>query len=195
MMRTSAAKKMQPRVLVHADEACLGNGRDTACPGGAGGLVEALAGGRIVRRDFYLADPNTTNNRMAITSAIRALELVGARGKRPAIRFVSDSEYLVKGMSVWLRAWKRRDWKNVKNAELWQELDELAAGFDIDWHWVRGHAAHPKNEYADYLATRSAKEQSTSDGLVDSGLLEWLAARMEKGKYAGYDPETDLRSS
>ncbi len=145
-----------------------------------------------MRRDYFLADPNTTNNRMAITSAIRALELVGARGKRPAIRFVSDSEYLVKGVSLWLKGWKRRAWKNVKNVELWQQLDELAREFDIEWKWVRGHAAHPKNEYADFLATRSAKEQTTSDGLVESGFVEWLAGRMEKGKFAGYDPDADL---
>ncbi len=164
------------------------------CPGGAGGLVEALTpAGRVVRRDYFLADPDTTNNRMAITSAIRAFELVGARGKRPPVLFVSDSEYLVKGASLWLRGWKRRAWKNVKNPELWQELDELLQEFDVEWKWVRGHAAHPKNEYADYLATRSAKEQTTSDGLVESGFVEWLATKMEKGKYESYDPDAELR--
>ncbi len=180
-------------MVIHADEACLGNGRDVS-PGGAGGLVEAVTpAGRIVRLDYFLADPNTTTNRMAIASAIRALELVGARGRRPPVRFVSDSEYLVEGISLWMRGWKRRDWKNVKNPELWQELDALAAEFDVEWQWVRGHADHPKNEYADYLATRSAKQQTTSGGLEESGFVEWLAAKMEKGKYEGYDPDAELR--
>ena len=131
---------------------------------------------------------------MAITSAIRALELVGARGKRPEILFVSDSEYLVKGISQWIRGWKRRDWKNVKNPELWQELDELADDFAISWKWVRGHNAHPKNEYADYLATRSAKEQIASEGLVESGFGEWLQKKKEKGKFEGYDPDAEIQA-
>lgn len=182
--------------MVHADEACLGNGRDRATPGGAGGLVEAVRprSRAIERFDYFLSEPDTTNNRMAIRSAIAALELVGARGKRPAITFVSDSEYLVLGMTQYLGAWIRRDFRNVKNPELWRELIALAEDFDdIAWQWVRGHNKHVKNEYADFLATRAAKEQHQSGGLVPSGFLEWLAARQAKGRYGGYDPDGELR--
>lgn len=152
------------------------------------------AGGQTVRKDFYISSPDTTNNRMAIASAIVALELLSAKGKRLHIRFVSDSEYLVKGISLWMRAWKRRDWKNVKNPELWQELDALIGAHDISWKWVRGHAGHPKNEYADYLATTAATEQRSSDGLVESGFAQWLAAKQAKGKFPDYDPDAELTS-
>jgi len=176
------------RLLVHADEACLGNGTDPPNPGGAGGLVEVRHGGAVVRRDYTTAEPDTTNNRMALRSAILALELLGTKGP-VTLTFVSDSNYLVQGMNDWIRGWKRRAWKNVKNPQLWQELDGIAAPHDITWTWVRGHAGHPKNEYANILATTAAKEQRTTDGLVESAFLEWLAAEREKGKYRAYDPD------
>jgi len=174
---------------VHADEACLGNGTEPPNPGGAGGLVEVRHGGAVVRRDYCTAEPDTTNNRMALRSAILALALLGAGGGRVAVTFVSDSNYLVQGMNDWIRGWKRRAWKNVKNPELWQELDAIAARHDIRWQWVRGHAGHPKNEYANILATGAAKDQRTTGGLVESGFLDWLAVEREKGKYRGYDPD------
>ena len=183
-------------MVVHADEACLGNGRDGATPGGAGGLVEAVrpSSGAIERFDYFLSEPDTTNNRMAIRSAIAALELIGARGKFPDLLFVSDSEYLVKGMNSYLRNWVRRSWKNVKNPDLWQQLAAASSPFAgrIEWQWVRGHNKHVKNEYADFLATRAAKDQHQSGGLVPSVFLEWLADRQAKGKYAEYDPDGEL---
>ena len=181
--------------MVHADEACLGNGRDGATPGGAGGLIEAVRprSGAIERFDYFLSEPDTTNNRMAIRSAIAAFELIGARGKRPAVTFVSDSAYLVKGIRDYLPAWRRRAFRNVKNPELWQTLVARLEDFgDVEWEWVRGHAKHVKNEYADFLATRAAKEQHQSGGLVPSVFLEWLAAKQAKGRYEGYDPDTEL---
>ena len=181
---------MKSRILIHADEACLGNGAARATPGGAGGLVEITKPDGVARRDFYVAEPDTTNNRMAIRSAILALELLGTGGRRLALDFVSDSEYLVKGMNEWMRGWKRRDWRNVKNPELWQELDELAQDHDVEWHWVRGHNEHPKNEYADHLATTAARDQVSSDGLVESGFLPWLATQQEKGKFVAVDPDS-----
>ncbi len=186
------------RVVVHADEACLGNGRDGATPGGAGGLVEAVRprSGAIERFDYFLSEPDTTNNRMAIRSAVAALELIGARGKFPAVLFVSDSEYLVRGMTSYLSSWVRRSWKNVKNPDLWQRLVAVAEPFGgrIEWQWVRGHNKHVKNEYADLLATRAAKEQQRSGGLVASGFVDWLAAMRAKGKYEGYDPDEELHT-
>ena len=185
------------RVLVHADEACLGNGTEPPNPGGAGGLVEVRHGGAIVRRDYAAAERDTTNNRMALRSAILALELLGAKGRRVEVRFVSDSNYLVKGATEWAPAWRARGWKRKQgtrlvppeNLELWQQLLALTAEHHVSWKWVRGHDANPKNEYADLLATGAAKEQRTTNGLVDSGFLDWLAAERGKGKYLDYDPD------
>lgn len=87
---------------MHADEACLGNGMEPPNPGGAGGLVEvARPGGAVERRDFFASEPDTTNNRMALRSAALALELLGAGGRPVSVRFVSDSQYLIKGMREW----------------------------------------------------------------------------------------------
>ncbi len=176
-------------VVVHADEACLGNGRDGATPGGAGGLVEIRRPGGVARRDYFLSEPDTTNNRMAIRSAIAAIELLAVKGRPVAFEFVSDSEYLVKGMNEWMAGWKRRGWRNVKNTELWQELEEAAGPHDIRWRWVRGHAQDPRNEYADFLATSAARRQSHSEGLVESGFLAWLDGQRAKGRYADFDPD------
>lgn len=182
---------------MHADEACLGNGREGASPGGAGGLVEAARpkSGTVERFDYFLSEPDTTNNRMAIRSAIAALEHLSARGRYPEVLFVSDSEYLVKGLNDYMRGWLKRDWKNVKNPELWQRLLAVARPFGagVEWKWVRGHNKHVKNEYADFLATRAAQEQHQSHGLVASGFLEWLAGQQAKQKFLDYDPDGELR--
>lgn len=184
---------MSTRVVVHADEACLGNGREGACPGGAGGLVEVWRDDGVARRDYYYAEPDTTNNRMAIRSAILALELLGAKGKRLAVDFTSDSEYLVNGAKKWRHAWERRAWKNVKNVELWQQLFDLVDRHDVAWHWVRGHNLDPRNEYADELAVKAARTQQSSEGLVESKFLEWLENQRGKKKYLGFDPDRPLR--
>lgn len=176
------------RVLVHADEACLGNGTDPPNPGGAAGLVEVRHAGAVVRRDYAAAEPDTTNNRMALRSAILALDLLGANGP-VRVTFVSDSNYLVQGMNEWRHGWERRNWRNVKNVDLWHELIDLADRHDVTWTWVRGHAGHPKNEYANLLATTAAKDQRTTGGLVESGYLAWLAAERMKGKYVDHDPD------
>jgi ribonuclease HI len=172
-------------IVVHADEACIGNGRDGDNPGGAGGLVEMARGAGLARRDYFVAEPATTNNRMALRSAITALELLGAKGGSLALEFVSDSSYLVKGMTEWLPGWQARGWRRkggeLENVELWQELADLAEPHDISWRWVRGHAGDPRNEYADHLATKAARDQVSSDGLVASGYAEWLAVQRAKG--------------
>lgn len=181
---------------MHADEACLGNGREPPTPGGAGGLIEARAAGRVERRDYYLSEPDTTNNRMALRSAIAALELLGAKGRRLEVRFVSDSSYLVRGMREWVQAWRARGWRRkegaVENLDLWQELVAAAERHEVRWDWVRGHAGHPKNEYANHLATRAAAEQHESGGLVESGFDTWLAAERAKGRYSLYVPDADV---
>ena len=133
---------------------------------------------------------------MALRSAIAALDLLAPRGTAD-IRFVSDSNYIVQGMTTWVRSWRARGWRRkggaIENLDLWQALVERATGRRIAWEWVRGHAGHAKNEYANHLATRAAAEQSTSDGLVPSRFAEWLEAERTKGRYARYDPDADLR--
>lgn len=175
-------------VYIHADESCLGNQfRERANPGGAAGLVEIFKDGMPTARDFWVSEPDTTNNRMAITSAIVPLR---ALRRRCRVVFVSDSQYLVKGMSEWLPGWKRRGWKRqagpIENLELWQQLDAVAAAHDVSWHWVRGHEGHARNEYANDLAVQAAREGSASSGLVESGFQGWLEKQRERGHYLDF---------
>jgi len=153
-------------------------------------------GGGIARFDYFLSEPDTTNNRMALRSAIVALDRVAARGAAD-IRFVTDSNYIVLGMTEWVAAWRSRGWRRkggaIENLDLWQALAERAAGRRITWRWVRGHAGHVKNEYANDLATRAAAEQTASGGLVPSGFALWLAAERARGRYAQFDPDADFR--
>jgi ribonuclease HI len=182
-----------PTAILHLDESCLGNGRDGATPGGAGGLIEVRGRQRIERRDFYLAHPDTTNNRMALTGATAALRLLAQKGRRLGVLIVSDSEYLVKGMREWMPRWAARGWKRpggtLENLELWQALAEAAKLHDVQWTWVRGHRGHPKNEYANDLAIAAAQRGESSEGAVPSGFGDWLAERQERGLYAAYDPD------
>lgn len=175
-------------VHVHADESCLGNQfQDRATPGGAGGLVELWRSNRWVRRDYWVAEPDTTNNRMALRSA---LELLAALKRPCRVRFVSDSQYLVKGAREWMPGWKARGWKRkagpIENLDLWKRLDRAMGPHDMTWEWVRGHAGHPRNEYANELATRAARTQSDSGGLVASGFTVWLEEEREKGRYLDF---------
>jgi ribonuclease HI len=134
------------RVRIYTDGACKGN----PGPGGWGALLQ-LDGSE---KELFGGEPDTTNNRMELTAVIRALEAL----KRPcAIDLYTDSQYVQKGISEWIASWKRRGWKTsgnkpVKNVDLWLELDRLAAGHGIRWHWVKGHAGHAENERADQLA-------------------------------------------
>jgi ribonuclease HI len=175
-------------VYVHADESCLGNQfQHRATPGGAGGLVEIWRDGAWERRDYWISEPDTTNNRMALRSAIEVLRAL----RRPCrVHLVSDSQYLVKGIADWMPGWKARGWRRrvgpIENLELWKELDGELARHEAHPRWVRGHAGHPENEYVDLLATRAAKEQSSSAGLIESGFETWLAELRKKGRYLDY---------
>lgn len=178
----------RPTVYLHLDESCLGNQfRDRARPGGAGGLVETWREGEWTRREFWLSEPDTTNNRMALRSAIEAL---GSLKSPCTVHLVSDSVYLIKGISEWLPAWKRRGWKRkggpIENLSLWRELDAQLARHDQRARWVRGHDGHPENSYADMLATCAAAEQSSSDGLRRSGFVKWLERQRELGFHLDY---------
>lgn len=182
--------------MVHADESCLGNRTDQASPGGAAALIEIRVGGEITRHDLYISAPATTNNRMALNGAIATFALLSRKERRLAVLYVSDSEYLVKGMTEWVTGWESRGWARkggaLENAALWQALVKVSRGHDPVWQWVRGHAGHPKNEFANDLAIRAAKEQLMSEGAVPSVFSGWLAAKWECGHFAGYDPDADF---
>jgi ribonuclease HI len=179
--------------VIHLDESCLGNGRKGENPGGGGGLIEVRSAKGIERRDFYVHDPNTTNNKMALIGATTALRLLAAKGHRLRVLMVSDSEYLVKGMREWAPAWAARGWIRktgpIENLSLWQELARSAQLHEVQWTWVRGHRGHPKNEYANDLAVAAAREGKTSNGAVESGFFEWLALKRKKRKFLDYDPD------
>ena len=185
-----------PRVLVHADESCLGNGTEPPNPGGIAALIEVPAGDSLTRWDFFECSPNTTNQKMALAGAIAVLEWLRRRWQRVDAVYVSDSEYLTKGMSEWVKDWQARGWKRkagpVENLELWQKLVQAAAGHTVQWRWVRGHAGHAKNEYANVRAVRAAEQQERSNGLIPSSFDAWLAQQRERGTYVNYDPDLEL---
>jgi ribonuclease HI len=184
------------RVLVHADESCLGNDGSKPSPGGNAALIEAPAGDSVARWDLYEFSPQTTNNRMALAGAVATLEWIRRQWKHANVVFVSDSQYLVKGMSEWVPGWQARGWRRkrgaVENVELWQKLVQAAAAHTVTWTWIEGHAGHPKNEYANDLAIGAAQRQERSNGLVPSGFDTWLAEQRARGQYTDYDPDREL---
>ena len=176
-----------PLVAIYADESCLGNGREGNNPGGAGALIEYMRpqDGEIVRRDVWIAEPATTNNRMALRSVIESFRALSRKGKQFSVVFTSDSRYLIDGMTAWVRDWARRGWTRksgpIDNLELWHAAVEAVRGHEVEWRWVRGHHGHPQNEYANHLATSAAANQTASDGLVESQFDVWLASQRERG--------------
>jgi ribonuclease HI len=136
------------QVEAYTDGACRGN------PGPGGWGVLLRFGTR--ERELYGGERETTNNRMELTAAIRALETL----KEPcAVDLYTDSVYLKNGITQWLASWRARGWKTadrkpVKNQDLWLALDEAARRHRVSWHWVKGHAGHAENERADALANR-----------------------------------------
>jgi ribonuclease HI len=175
-----------PLIAIYADESCLGNGREGDNPGGAAGVIEHLhpATERLTRWDYWISEPSTTNNRMALRSAIEAFRIVGRKGSLFRVLFTSDSQYLVKGMTEWVHGWAARGWRRsggeIENLPLWKELVDVATSHRVQWQWVRGHAGHPQNEYANDLAVDAARTQSTSDGARTSRFDEWLAVQRDK---------------
>jgi len=186
---SSAAKSntKHPLVAVYADESCLGNGRDGDNPGGAGALIEYVRpeSSEIVRRDVWVSEPATTNNRMALRSLIETFRALSRKGKQFSVVFTSDSRYLVDGMESWVRDWIRRGWTRksgpIENLELWHAAVDAVQGHQVQWRWVRGHHGHPQNEYANHLATSAAAKRTQSEGLVPSQFEAWLASQRERG--------------
>ena len=178
-----AASGTLPLIAIYADESCLGNGREGDNPGAAAGVIEHLnpATERLTRWDYWISEPGTTNNRMALRSAIEAFRVIGRRGGRFRVLFTSDSQDLVKGMTEWVHGWMSRGWKRkmgeIENLALWKELVAAAAPHQVQWQWVKGHAGHPQNEYANDMAVAAAKEQTSSDGARTSEFDGWLATQ------------------
>ena len=139
------------RTIVYADGGCSPN----PGPGGWGVVIAAPEG----PRDFCGGEPDTTNNRMELTAAIRALEHFPEGAQ---IEMRCDSEYVVNAASKWMAGWKARGWRtskgDVKNPDLMKRLDELVSRRDVRWTWVRGHAGDPLNERADRLAAQGRRE-------------------------------------
>jgi len=139
-------------VDIFTDGACSGN------PGPGGWGVILRWDGH--EKELHGGERDTTNNRMELMAAIRALESL----KRTVrVRLHTDSQYVKKGITEWIHDWKRRGWrtadkKQVKNMDLWQRLDAALAQHEIQWIWVRGHAGHAENERADELARRGIAE-------------------------------------
>ncbi|MXP10179.1 ribonuclease HI [Pseudoblastomonas halimionae] len=139
------------RVEIFTDGACKGN----PGPGGWGALLRMGEN----EKELSGGEANTTNNRMEMLAAIRALEAL----TRPCVVDLhTDSTYVRDGITKWIHGWKRNGWrtaakKPVANAELWQELEKAAARHDVSWHWVKGHAGHEGNERADSLASDAAE--------------------------------------
>lgn len=140
-------------IVIHTDGACRGN----PGPGGWGALLEY----RGRRRELYGGESETTNNRMELMAAIRALEALNRDNCR--VILYTDSNYVRDGIDGWLAKWKRNGWKTaakkpVKNADLWRRLDAAAQRHDVEWHWVKGHAGNHGNEAADTLANKGIDE-------------------------------------
>lgn len=139
-------------VELFTDGACSGN----PGPGGWGAILRYKG----VEKELCGGEPATTNNRMEMTAVIEGLNSL----KRPCrVDVWTDSQYVQKGISEWLRAWKVRGWKTadkkpVKNEDLWRALDQAASRHQVRWHWVKGHAGHPENERADALARKGLAE-------------------------------------
>ncbi|MBK8741062.1 MAG: ribonuclease HI [Betaproteobacteria bacterium] len=139
---------MAEPVIIYTDGACKGN----PGPGGWGALLTRGA----VEKELFGGEALTTNNRMELTAVIEALTAL----KQPShVAVYTDSQYVRQGIMTWIHNWKKNGWKTsdrkpVKNADLWQALDKLAASHKVAWHWVKGHADNPGNLRADALANR-----------------------------------------
>jgi len=143
------AAKDKP-VEIFCDGSCLGN----PGPGGWGAILRKAG----TEREISGGANSTTNNRMELAAAVEALNIIN---KPSRVTVTTDSQYLVKGMTDWMKTWIKKGWrtsggKPVKNRELWEELNRLASIHRIKWKWIRGHAGHPENERCDRLAMAQA---------------------------------------
>lgn len=151
---TTTTEDLSDLVIIHTDGACSGN----PGPGGWGAVLERPEQPEDSphrRKEISGGERETTNNRMELTAAIQALACLKGTGRN--VHLVTDSQYVRKGITEWIAAWKANGWrtadrKPVKNADLWGQLDALQAKHRVSWEWTRGHDGNPGNERADALA-------------------------------------------
>tara|TARA_Y100000816_G_C26001810_1_gene523490 strand:+ start:603 stop:1037 length:435 start_codon:yes stop_codon:yes gene_type:complete len=135
-------------VIIYTDGACRGN----PGPGGWGALIKF----ETTEKEIFGGQNNTTNNQMELSAAIEGLSIL----KEPcSVELFTDSKYVMDGITQWIQNWKKNNWKTsakkeVKNKELWQQLDRLMSYHQVQWHWVKGHSGDPGNETADLLANK-----------------------------------------
>ena len=135
-------------INIYTDGACKGN----PGPGGWGALI--IEG--ETKKEIYGGEVNSTNNRMEIMAVIMAFKAINTASE---ITVFTDSTYVQKGINEWIGKWKINGWrtsnkKEVKNKDLWVQLDNLASKLKVSWMWVKGHSGHPENDRADYLANK-----------------------------------------
>lgn len=152
----------KPNVILFADGACSGN----PGPGGWAAILRNPETGDV--KKLSGAEPNTTNNRMEMTAVIKGLEAVKP-GRRWKVRLVTDSEYVMKGLTQWIEGWIANNWRRgkkagsppVKNVDLWKQLYEITRRHEMSYEYVRGHTGHPENEECDRLATAAIKQAAS----------------------------------
>jgi len=148
--------KAKPIVTIYTDGACKGN----PGPGGWGAVLIY----KTIRKEMKGGENLTTNNRMELMGAIKALEALKTSTE---VSLYTDSQYVKSGITTWIHNWKKNNWrtsdkKPVKNEDLWQALDRLTSKHDVQFYWVKGHAGHPENERADQLACLAAEDAQKS---------------------------------
>ena len=143
-------------IKIYTDGACVGN----PGPGGWAAIILLENG----KKELFGGEKLTTNNRMELTAAIKALEyFTKQEEKQPSkkhIRIFTDSTYVKEGITVWINSWEKNNWKtagkkNVKNVDLWKKLKELIQTSQVEWNWVKGHSEDPMNDLADQLAKKA----------------------------------------
>ena len=143
-------------IKVYTDGACVGN------PGPGGWAAVIISNEK--KEEIFGGEKLTTNNRMELTAAIKALEFFSKKeGNQPSlnhIKIYTDSIYLKEGITTWINVWEKNNWKtsdkkNVKNVDLWKKLKELVKSYEIEWCWIKGHSDDPMNDLADKLAKKA----------------------------------------
>jgi ribonuclease HI len=143
-------------IKIYTDGSCIGN----PGPGGWAAIVILENG----KKELFGGEKLTTNNRMELTAAIKALEYCAEQEKKQPslkhVRIFTDSTYVKEGITVWINSWEKNNWKtvdkkNVKNVDLWKKLKELTQSNSVEWNWVKGHSENPMNDLADKLAKRA----------------------------------------
>ena len=143
-------------IKIYTDGACVGN------PGPGGWAAIILVENE--KKELFGGEKLTTNNRMELTAAIKALEYCAKQEKKQPplkhVRIFTDSTYVKEGITVWINSWEKNNWKtadkkNVKNIDLWKKLKELTQSSSVEWNWIKGHSENPMNDLADKLAKRA----------------------------------------